>query len=187
VVNKIITHYGRKISQGGKEEKKINKIGQVKTICQEICLLGECPNWNARQLKLYWTDIEKSCLWMYDYTRQTSEIFWKGSCRVGGFAFTKKNDIVLCSDKGVYILEKQRDYLNPPKLLFAMPFKEKEMFNDIIVDPMGRIIAGTLDKKDHDGRLYQGDRATGLPDGIDHRHRGLRLVSFLGKPYHQRF
>jgi len=131
------------------------RISQVETICPEICLLGECPNWNVDQQKLHWTDIKRYCLWNYDYIKKTSEIFWQGSYQIGGFAFTKKDDIVLCTDKGVFILEKQRGYANPPRRLLEISLKKEEMFNDIIVDPIGRIIAGTLDRKNYNGSLYK--------------------------------
>jgi D-xylono/L-arabinono-1,4-lactonase len=127
---------------------------QIEVINQETCLLGECPNWHVAQQKLYWTDIKRCCLWCYDYFSKKSEIFWKGNHQVGGFAFTKKDDLVLCTDQGVYLLEKQKGYTNPPKRLFKLSLKEEEIFNDIIVDPVGRIIAGTLDRKDSNGKLY---------------------------------
>jgi sugar lactone lactonase YvrE len=76
---------------------------------------------------------------------------------VGGFAFTKSNDIVLCAHRGVYLLprqhgeQKNRDL----RLLFDIPMAEDGRFNDITTDPTGRIFAGTLIRGRKEGILYR--------------------------------
>lgn len=121
-----------------------------------ICHLGEGPLWNFLDQKLYWTDIFNKQIWVYDPIIKECKIFWQGDLMVGGFAFTKKGGIVLCTDKGVYII---RNYVkgisdNQVELLYSIPFSHSEMFNDITVDPMGRIFAGTLDRTCPKGVLF---------------------------------
>ncbi|HEY5583994.1 MAG TPA: SMP-30/gluconolactonase/LRE family protein [Ruminiclostridium sp.] len=122
-----------------------------------ICHLGEGPIWNVKQQKLFWTDIIKREIWIYDPVGNSSRIFWKGNLQVGGFAFTRRGAIVLCSDKGIYLLNINSDGLpnTEPSLLFDIPLSENEMFNDITVDPEGRIFAGTVSRPDFtNGTLY---------------------------------
>jgi D-xylonolactonase len=55
----------------------------------------------------------------------------------------------------VYLLD-ENDEKHKLELLFEFPFAENEMFNDITVDPMGRIFAGTLVRPDMTGgTLYR--------------------------------
>lgn len=123
-----------------------------------ICHLGEGPLWNVRQKKLYWTDIYNKVIWEYDPAAGESRLFWKGDLQVGGFAFTRSDDVVLCTDRGIYLLrvDSQGKPAAEPELLYRIPMKENEMFNDITVDPEGRIFAGTILRPDMSGgTLYR--------------------------------
>jgi len=121
-----------------------------------ICHLGEGPVWNFLDQKLYWTDIYNKQIWVYDPIIKKCKIFWQGNLMIGGFAFAKFGGIVLCTDKGVYII---RNYIkgisgNQIELLYSIKFSHGEMFNDITVDPMGRIFVGTLDRTCPKGVLF---------------------------------
>ncbi len=141
---------------------------QVECVYSGICHLGEGPVWNVQRQKLYWTDIYNRRIWEYDPDEGTSRVFREAGLQVGGFAFTRKGAIVLCSDKGVYLLNEDSaesaaspadDGKSKLKLLFDFPFAENEMFNDITVDPMGRIFAGTIARPDMTGgTLYRLER-----------------------------
>jgi len=122
-----------------------------------ICHLGECPVWNVDVQKLYWTDILNRRIWVYDPAVNESKIFWEGRHQVGGFTFTKKGGMVLCTDSGVLLLgEQQMKESNPePRKIFDVPMIPGERFNDITVDPRGRIFAGTMRSDCVDGTLYR--------------------------------
>lgn len=144
------------------------------SIYNGICHLGEGPVWNTQLQKLFWTDIFNRRIWMYDPTSGASSVFWEGDLQVGGFAFTRSGGVVLYSDKGVYLIGGVRDGMKrsddgnsadcrsaagtseEPVLLFDIPMRENEMFNDITVDPCGRIFAGTISRPDFTGgTLYR--------------------------------
>ena len=144
-------------------------MAQVECVYSGICHLGEGPVWNVQRQKLYWTDIYNCRIWEYDPSECSSRIFWEGGLKVGGFAFTHRGGIVLCSDKGVYLLDGS-DEKRKLELLFEFPFAENEMFNDITVDPMGRIFAGTLLRPDMTGgtlyRLEKGKQPVAVLKGL---------------------
>lgn len=134
-------------------------IQSMEIVHNRICHLGEGPIWNAEKQKLFWTDIFNKTIWAYDPMFRSSSIFWKGELMVGGFAFTRSGNMVLCTDRGVF-LQRLRDLEYPegdPELLFDIPLRENEMFNDITVDPEGRIFAGTIKRPDFTniGKLYR--------------------------------
>jgi sugar lactone lactonase YvrE len=130
-------------------------IGDVETVFDGVCRLGECPLWF--KAKLYWTDIQECKIWVYDPKTEVSQVFWRGDHQIGGFAFTQNGGMVLCSDYGVEIVRNRGEALNEAKAetLFKIPFAEKERFNDITVDPEGRIFAGTVDMNGYGGVLYR--------------------------------
>ncbi len=131
----------------------------IEVVHSGICHLGEGPIWNTLLRKLFWTDIYNKKIWVYDPEKNESTVFWNGKYQVGGFAFTRTGNMVLCTDRGVFLLKldpvgKIRE--QEPDLLFEIPLQENEMFNDIAVDPEGRIFAGTLIRPDFKhGTLYR--------------------------------
>jgi D-xylono/L-arabinono-1,4-lactonase len=127
----------------------------VTCIHNGICHLGEGPIWNIQLQKLFWTDIYNRQIWVYDPKLNVSKVYLKGKLQVGGFAFTRKGDMVLCTDKGIYLLAARTDdaMSAEPTLLFDIPLSDSEMFNDITVDPEGRIFAGTLSRPDFTGGI----------------------------------
>jgi D-xylono/L-arabinono-1,4-lactonase len=119
---------------------------------KNICVLGECPVWNEGQQRLYWSDILQGKIYRFDPATKEYQLFWQGEQKVGGFAFTKKGDMVICSDKGVYIMKNGKNHL---ELLFDIPFDSNERFNDVTTDPAGRMLAGSLKTNYQEGKLYR--------------------------------
>jgi len=134
-----------------------------------ICGLGECPVWHAPLGRLVWTDHPAARLWAFDPETMRSEIFWQGRLRVGGFAFTRRGGLVLCTDEGVFEIppeEVGRPDARPVRL-DDVPLAPGERFNDVTVDPAGRLFAGTL-------------FADGRPEGVLYRiERGRAPVAVL--------
>jgi D-xylonolactonase len=133
---------------------------EVRSIHNPICHLAECPIWNDTEKTLYWTDILEERLWKYEPHSGAIQVEWEGDMMVGGFAFTRNNDIVLCTDKGIYLLSRESGTHSDStlKLLFDIPMVSDERFNDITTDPKGRIFAGTLTERREEGTLYRLER-----------------------------
>lgn len=129
---------------------------QLTSLCNPICHLAECPIWNVSEQMLYWTDILEKRIWRYDPKNSEISIEWEGDFQIGGFAFTKNNDIIMCTDKGVYLLSRgSKDRQGGLKLLFDISLAGNERFNDITTDPAGRIFAGTMTADRKKGILYR--------------------------------
>jgi sugar lactone lactonase YvrE len=133
---------------------------EVTTVYGGICHLGEGPLWNPRRQQLFWTDIFERRIWVHDPQSGESRVFWRGGLQVGGFAFTRDDALVLCTDRGVFRLgiDSSGAPRGEPELLFRVPLAPDEMFNDITTDPVGRIFAGTLDRTRSTGTLYRFER-----------------------------
>jgi len=124
----------------------------MEVVVHSHCCLGECPVWNSSLNALFWCDIECGEIWRYCPDTGDAGIIAKLDMKVGGFAFTPENEMILCSDKGVFRLRLKS---NDPELLFEIDFLPGEMFNDITTDPYGRIFGGTLRHGTRDGKLYR--------------------------------
>lgn len=127
---------------------------QVTSIANPICQLAECPLWNDWEKALYWTDILGKRIWKYHPQTEAIELAWQGDLMVGGFAFTPAQDMVLCTDLGVYYLARQGG-TQELSLLYDIDLAPAVRFNDMTTDPDGRIFAGTLTPQRKHGILYR--------------------------------
>ena len=136
---------------------------ELECIFEGICHLGEGPIWNGNEHKLYWADIFNKRIWQFDPARGESRIFWEGSVMVGGFAFTRQHAMILCAEDGIYLLEGEALGNRQGKLrqLHHIPMHPSEVFNDITVDPRGRIFAGTLRRGGGAGCVYRLEKGKG--------------------------
>ena len=74
---------------------------------------------------------------------------------VGGFAFRRGGDFVLCTDKGIFTADRA---LADWRKLHDIPLADDERINDVTTDPRGRVFAGTLKRSLADGTLYRIER-----------------------------
>ncbi|CAN7678759.1 SMP-30/gluconolactonase/LRE family protein [Pararhizobium sp. LjRoot238] len=122
--------------------------------------LGECPLWSVAEQVLYFVDIKRCRIHRFDpqtgglKTLQLSEeVGCIGLVAGGGFVAGLRSGIWLIDADG-----------GPVRKLAANPEDQAiSRFNDGMVDPMGRFIAGTVDESRENGiaGLYRYDR-TGL-------------------------
>ena len=131
---------------------------KVSSLGNPICHLGEGPIWNVTEQTIYWTDIREKRLWKFNPETKKAEIAWQGDRMVGGYAFTKSNDMVLCTDDGVYKLIRHGSTPGDLIRLFDLPHPGEGRFNDITTDPRGRIFAGTMSARNRPGTLYRLER-----------------------------
>ncbi|MBN2376985.1 MAG: SMP-30/gluconolactonase/LRE family protein [Sedimentisphaerales bacterium] len=129
----------------------------MRSIGNPNCHLAECPVWNGLEGVLYWTDILEKRIWRYRRCEEKVELIWQGQMMVGGLAFTVSNDLVLCTDRGVYRLRRDErgDFVEEPELLYEIALAADERFNDVTTDPAGRVFAGTLTERRSEGKLYR--------------------------------
>lgn len=122
--------------------------------------LGECPLWSATEQVLYFVDIKQSRIHRLDAaTNRLSALFLPeevgciGLVKDGGFVAGLRSGIWLLSAKGELI----RQLADNPE------DQSISRFNDGMVDPLGRFIAGTVDETREKGiaSLYRYD-ARGL-------------------------
>ncbi len=138
--------------------------GEPELVADYACAVGENPLWDVAEKKLLWTDITAGFLYCYDPKRDTHERFYTGR-PVGGFTIQQDGSLLLFKDRGTITLW---DGKNETTLVSEIPAELELRFNDVIVDPLGRVFCGTY-TDGRKGRLYRLDTdgtLTMILDGI---------------------
>lgn len=116
--------------------------------------LGECVLWNDRQQTIWWTDIQESKLFQYDYLQRKLTVYPVPE-RLASFGFTEDEDTLICAFASGFALYSptttQIEWLAKPET--HLPFNR---FNDGRVDRQGRFWAGTMTEQDSQGADAQG-------------------------------
>ena len=130
--------------------------------------LGEGAIWHAGKQKLFWVDIEKYQLNIYNLATGENEVIEVGQY-IGTVVPVEQEDKALVALKdGIYLLDLESRSLQP----VVSPEKDKKnnRFNDGKCDPAGRMWAGTmaLDGKKGAGSLYRIDHDGSARKMLDH-------------------
>ncbi|MGV4791912.1 SMP-30/gluconolactonase/LRE family protein [Rhizobium sp. F40D2] len=130
-------------------------------------LLGECPLWSVAEQVLYFVDIKRCSIHCFDpqtggltTLELSEEVGCIGLAAGGGFVAGLRSGIWLIDAHG-----------GPVRKLADNPEDQTiSRFNDGMVDPMGRFVAGTVDESRQKGiaGLYRYDRngLARLADGL---------------------
>ncbi|MBI9101570.1 MAG: SMP-30/gluconolactonase/LRE family protein [Spirochaetales bacterium] len=144
--------------------------------------LAEGPRWQGGSF--YWCNITRGEVWkwtpdLHFFNADSAEkpllpalskpeLLVKASSMVGAFCFDREERLILLTEKGLELYEGEGE----SRLLLPVSFKKGGRFNDCIVDPSGRILAGTL-YPDHEG----GALFSFSPDGKGGFFKGEELLS----------
>lgn len=128
---------------------------RVEQLTHTIIALGEGPVWNGEAGKLFYTDITGCTLYEYDPVSEENRVYWKGNMQVGGFAFARSGGCVLCTDRGIFLLDENGS--TGENMFPSLVLRQGERFNDITTGPCGRIYGGTMYRHlgENDGILYR--------------------------------
>lgn len=147
--------------------------GNVRSLGNPLCEIGECPIWDEGERRLYWVDITGGKVWRYDPAGGKAEVFWSGDMRVGGLVLCKDGGLLLFTDRGVFKKGVSSDKI---ELLYDMGFEAEERFNDAIVDVRGRVFAGTMKESCREGRLFRFEKGAEPVCLLD----GLKISNGMG-------
>jgi len=103
--------------------------------------LGEGPCWDARNQLLYWVDIERFEIHIYNPATKTDRAINVGQ-HVGAAVVRQAGGLVVALREGFYFLNPDTEELIP--IVDPEADKPDNRFNDGKCDPAGRFWAGTL-------------------------------------------
>lgn len=114
---------------------------QPEILSDETFTLAECPNWDAKNNRLYWTDIINGRLHGLDVTsgeRQT----WQFDSELGCFGLTDAGRIIIALRKDILFLNPETDQRTP---LCRIEDGLNSRTNDGKIGPDGAFWVGTMD------------------------------------------
>ncbi len=126
-----------------------------KLIANSKCIIGEGPIWNPLDQMLYWCDIQNGTIFRLNSSNGTFEKFFERNGFIGGFTIQRNGNLLLFMEHGK-IAELQNKKLH--YIIDHIPGEENNRFNDVIADPKGRVLCGTMSKNtancNQNGTLY---------------------------------
>jgi sugar lactone lactonase YvrE len=126
---------------------------EIETLVDYGCALGENPVWHPMEKCVYWCDIMKGRILRCDPSTKKHEIVFQGD-PVGGFTVQADGALLLFMARGAV---KLWDHGKLTPLIAEIPDERESRFNDVIADPAGRVLGGTLATPERPGRLYRLD------------------------------
>jgi sugar lactone lactonase YvrE len=132
---------------------------------------GEATLWHEAEQKLYWLDIPNGEIYRYDPREGRHERVHAGEV-IGGFTIQADGSLLLFMAKGaVRIWRPERPERELSTVIAEIPAERDTRFNDVIADPEGRVLCGTMSTSTPRGtgrlyRLERDGRLTCLLDGI---------------------
>lgn len=126
------------------------------------CILAEGPLWHPDEGCLYWTDIPAGTIYRFDPESGDFAAVHHGE-PVGGMTLQADGSLLLFGAAGrVWRWRKDSE----ATVVLDLPDERQTRFNDVIADPVGRAIAGTMAVRDEAGTVVRHGRLYSIdPDG----------------------
>lgn len=139
------------------------------------CRIAEGPVWHPDEQCIYWTDIPAGKIYRFEPGNGSHELVYRGE-PVGGMTVQQDGSLLLFGARGR--VSAWRDGHAAGIILSLIPDERNTRFNDVIADPQGRVIGGTMAELDADGAIVRHGRLYGLET-----NRELRpLLDGMGSP-----
>lgn len=122
----------------------------VEVVADCACVLGENPLWHALEHRIYWCDITRGHLYRYTPATGIHERCFEGRT-IGGFTIQADGSLLLFMDGGMISTWREGRSLQTVQHIAA---ERSSRFNDVIADPIGRVLCGAMPTEKHKGRLY---------------------------------
>ncbi|MBI3829528.1 MAG: SMP-30/gluconolactonase/LRE family protein [Planctomycetes bacterium] len=127
---------------------------EIHALANYHCVCGENPLWNDRDCHIYWEDIPAGKLFRADPKTGRHECFFTSDSPIGGFTFQDDGDLLLFQNDKIARLDTNGKYA----VLKSGIDPVMTRFNDVIADPEGRVLAGTMSNDPLAGGLYRVER-----------------------------
>lgn len=114
---------------------------QLELVLDAKAALGEGPLWDEQTGKLYWVDIEKKQMNVFDPVSKQN-VVTQFDQYVSAVALRKSGGLVLAMQYGLYLQDSEKEELIP--IIDPETHLPNNRFNDGKCDPLGRFWAGTM-------------------------------------------
>lgn len=116
------------------------------------CQIAEGPVWHPDEQCLYWTDTPAGRVYRFNPEDAKFELVYQGES-VGGMTVQSDGSMLLLGARGT--VRSWRDGQVTDDVLLQIPEERNTRFNDVIADPSGRVIGGTMAERDASGVIVR--------------------------------
>ena len=138
------------------------------------CQIAEGPVWHPDEQCLYWTDIPAGKIYRFDPGSGHFELVYWGES-VGGMTVQEDGSLLLLGARGR--VQTWRDG-RVTEIIPAIPAEANTRFNDVVADPRGRVIGGTMAERNAQGEVVRHGRLYALEPSGEIR----ALLDGMGSP-----
>lgn len=128
-------------------------------IVDYACAIGEGPLWHSVEQALFWVDIPAGRLFRYHPASGEHSLCYAAAEPIGGFTIQADGALLLFMARGMIRRWHGGDSTT---LVLEVPEERDTRFNDVIADPLGRVLCGTMATQSRPGRLYRLDTDASL-------------------------
>jgi sugar lactone lactonase YvrE len=128
---------------------------EPRMVADYACHTGENPLWHTGERCMYWVDIPAAKLYRYYPASGHHEMCWQGEEPVGGFTIQADGALLLFMARGAIKIWRNGRVVDT--VIDNIPAERDSRFNDVIADPLGRVLCGTMPTAEHPARLYRLD------------------------------
>lgn len=159
-------------------------MAELEELINLNCILGENPLWNPNDGCIYWEDIEGKKVHRLDSVTGQHVVLYDESKldegqKVGGFTFQANCDLLLFRERDFALLKPHGDVVVVEKSIEEVARCREgglERFNDVIADPLGRVLAGSIGVDATKGGLYLVD----LDGSVTPLWQGTQISNGMG-------
>lgn len=146
----------------------------LELIANYACRVGENPLWNPLDHHVYWVDIPVGTIYRYNPSTAVHEVFYRGDV-TGGFTLQEDGSLILFGVGGRISRLYQGTMTT---IIDSLPGEENNRFNDVITDPLGGVLCGTMPERagSQSGSLYR----LGVDGSIRKLRDNIRLSNGMG-------
>jgi D-xylonolactonase len=144
-------------------------------VADSRCHIAEGPVWHPDEQCLYWTDVPVGKVYRWDPRNEHHELVYHGD-QIGGITVQENGSLLLLGARGSVRAWQDGEVIDT--ILEEIPGEEDSRFNDVIADPAGRVISGTMAVRDANGHIVRHGRLYALDTNGNYRV----LLSGMGSP-----
>ena len=152
----------------GRPDARVSMPARAANLFVDVsCTLGEGILWDQKRRALFWTDIEKSQLWMHVVATASTQS-WTLPERVGSLALGQSGRLLLGCEKRIGLVDIDMSAGRPLTITALAPVESmipRTRINDGRTDRSGNFVFGTLNEADDKARIgsfYQYSMRHGL-------------------------
>ena len=141
------------------------------------CQIGEGPIWHSIEKRIYWVDIPRGEAFCFDPETNEHKICYKGDEQLSGLTIQEDGSILLLFQRGAIAILRDGDL---KFVVDKVPGLRGIGLNDMIADPRGRVLWGSIPEDIFSGEFTCGLYCIDTDGSVSMIEEGIGVSNGLG-------